>query len=201
MNLDYTRFTLGFQIPYIYLSVYPTLKFFVSNLFTIYQMIHIDDSCQQPRDKPDHSEMLYNLTVWICTISLIATQVWQINLALYSLILGTQYTQCFVYAYGHHILVEGRCYNLTCFTCSRYDSMLQVLIHILIVLLLLCTCANHHECNNSDVTSTWCSAYICIANWPCNKSFCYTLKWNIWIGKPVVPLHYRVEYITITHNK
>ena len=75
-------------------------------------MIHIDDSCQQPRNKPDHSEMLYNLTVWICTISLIATQVWQINLALYSLILGKQYTQCFVYAYGHHILVEGKMLQL-----------------------------------------------------------------------------------------
>ena len=29
-----------------------------------------------------------------------------------------------------------------------------------IVLLLLCACVNHHECNNSDVTSTRCSAYV-----------------------------------------
>ena len=48
--------------------------------------------------------------------------------------------------------------------------------YTLIVLLLLCACANHHECNNSDVSSTWCSAYVCIANWLCNKSF--VILWN-----------------------
>ena len=32
------------------------------------------------------------------------------------------------------------------------------------------------EYDNSDVTSTWCSAYVCIANWPCNKSF--VTLWN-----------------------
>ena len=58
-------------------------------------------------------------------------------------------------------------------------------------LLLLCACANHHECNNSDVTSTWCSAYVCIANWLCNKSFV-----TLWIGKPAVPLHYETPLLT-----
>ena len=38
--------------------------------------------------------------------------------------------------------------------------MLHTQSHTLIVLLLLCAGANHHECNNSDVTFTRCSTYI-----------------------------------------
>ena len=91
---------------------------------------------------------------------------------------------------------EGRVLNETGNMCGQIWCYTKS--HTLIVL-LLCACTNHHECNNSDVTSTWCSAYVCITNWLCNKSFVtlWTLKCNIWIGKPVIPLHYGVEYITI----
>ena len=74
-----------------------------------------------------------------------------------------------------YVIVNVRLFGLVFYICQldqklvRTSPMLHEESHTFIVLLLLCTCANHHECNNSDVTSTWCSAYVCIANWLSNK--------------------------------
>ena len=132
--------------------------------------------------------------------------------------------------------MQDICNNLICIQCT-YKSIWQVIVNVwlalcsifnnstgsscvqiqcytqsltLIVLLLLCACANHHECTNcnSDVTSTWCSAYICIANWPCNKLFVtlwnetseLTNQWFLWTWSRVYNKHITTRVGINWHN-
>ena len=63
--------------------------------------------------------------------------------------------------------------NSTISSCGQIQCYTQIYINYITLHM-----RKPPECDNSEVTSTWCSAYVCIANWLCNKSFVTLSVWN-----------------------